>query len=145
MKLILALIVGLFIGYYAHDLRDKKTDLPIDSAELPASVSFDESKQLQSDYIDNSPENAAVYINLSKENLAYINALNAHFRYPKGFNMYLARQNGENDRILLVPYGMKSSEEEDGSEDGEERVYIIEQREPICPPTCDLNSPYKFR
>lgn len=150
MKLLLALIVGLFVGYYAHDLRDKKELTAPDPPKLPGQVSFQESLQLQSDYVAHSPDSAIVYFNLSRENLEFIQAVNAYFKFPEGINLYLARQDGENDKVLLVPYGMsvdEKSEEDKETGDGEEEeaVFILNQRDPICPPICDATSPYKYR
>lgn len=147
MKLLLALIVGLFIGYYAHELRDKKeVEPPAEPPKLPGEVSFQESLQLQSDYVAHSPDSSIVYLNLSRENLEFIQAVNAHFKFPEGINLYLARQDGENDKVLIVPYGIEVNEDPTDDGEGEEKaVFILDQRNPICPPVCDANSPYKSR
>lgn len=148
MKLLLALIVGLFIGYYAHELRDKKDLVTPEPPKLPGEVSFQESLQLQSDYVAHSPDSSIVYLNLSRENLEFIQAVNAHFRFPEGINLYLARQDGENDKVLVVPYGIEVDEDPKDDDEGEEEekaVFILDQRNPICPPVCDATSPYKTR
>jgi hypothetical protein len=90
-----------------------------------------------------------VYLNLSQENLQFIQSANAALKYPKALGLYLARQNGENNSILLVPMSYNAEEGSDGdTSDGESEeapVFILDQRNPICPPICDKYSPYKSR
>jgi len=156
MKVVLTLIVGLFIGYYAHSLRDKKdVRQPVDPpvGQLPPTVSYHEAKIIQADYVDNSPENAVVSIRLTKQNLYDIAAVNSALKYPDNLDIYFARIGGKNDGMLLVPMNYKeesTEESSDESSEGEgetidERYYLVTGRDPICPPVCDASSPFKYR